>query len=266
MGQLRVFLLCFVGMLCLPAKGQDLDLNPTRPTVANSAGIQNKGVLQIEIGYDAYPQRIPGNNMTLDTLTMYTPFDRLRLDFDWSAFSHQANETSTANGVGTIQIGGKVEVKKEDYHKVAPGFAVQYEAELPTASNDPLQGKGQQAILLVNHHYGQDGDVDVMVNGSVVQDCSTGPRCSYGGQQSAAVSFHVTKPTRLYVEVFTQNVSQSNTSPGTYVFGGLYHPFGESFGIDGGVRFGVSDHSASFGTTVGLVFGKRLSAGHAAGK
>ena len=258
MGWASVGLVCVASLLCADAGAQDLDLNPTRPTVANSAAIQNKGVLQIEAGYDAYPQKVPGNMQTVDTLATYTPFDRLRLDFDWSAFGHQADGAATANGVGTIQVGGKVEMKKEDYHRPAPGLAIQYEAELPTASNSALQGKGQQAIVLVNHHYGKQGDVDVMVNGSLVQDCETGPGCSYGGQQSAAVSFHVSKPTRLYAEVFAQNVSQSNTPPGTYVFGGFYHPFGDAFGIDGGLRFGVSDHSASFGTTVGLVFGKRL--------
>ena len=112
---------------------------------------------------------------TVDTLWTYTPLDRVRLDFDWAAFSHQEDGTDKVNGVGTIQIGGKVELKKEDYHKAAPGVALQYEAELPTASREALQGKGQQAILLFNHHFGKDGDVDVMVNGSVVQGCGTGP-------------------------------------------------------------------------------------------
>ena len=243
---------------CAGAGAQDVDLNPTRPTVANSAAIQSKGVLQVEAGYDAYPERADGNMETVDTLVTYTPLARLRLDFDWAGFSHQGSGADAVNGVGTISIGGKVEMKKEDYHKGAPGVAVQYEAELPTASTAALQGYGQQAILLVNHHYLRDGVLDVMANGSVVQDCS-GPRCTYGGQQSVAVSYHVTKATRLYGEVFAQNVSQSNTPAGTYVFGGFYHPFGETFGIDGGLRAGVSRGSASFGTTVGVVFGKRVS-------
>ena len=139
------------------------------------------------------------------------------------------------------------------------GWAVQYEAELPTASQTALQGYGQQAILLINHHYGKNGDLDVIANGSIVQgDCRTVTGCSYGGQQSFAVSYHLQKTTRIYAEVFGQNVSQSNTPPGTYVFGGFYHQFGEAFGIDGGMRFGVTDHSASVGTTVGVVFGKRV--------
>ena len=55
-----------------------------------------------------------------------------------------------------------------------------------------------------------------------------------------------------------QNTSQYNTPPGTYIFSGFYHQFSDSFGIDGGLRFGVSDNSARIGTTIGLVFGKRL--------
>jgi hypothetical protein len=244
------------------ASAQELGLNPTRPTIANSAAIQNPGVLQIETGYDAYPQKIPGNQQTLDTLATYTPLPRLRLDFDWSAFNHQQDGADITNGIGTIEIGGKVELKKEDYHRLAPGVALQYEAELPTASQQSLQGYGQQIILLLNHHYGKDGILDVILNGSLVQsDCQTSSRCSYGGQQSFALSYHLQKTTRIYAEVFAQNVSQSNTPPGTYVFTGLYHQFSDSFGVDGGVRFGVSDHSASIGTTIGLVFGKRLN-GH----
>lgn len=241
------------------AVAQDLNLNPTRPTIANAASVQAAGVLQIEAGYDAYPQRIPGNQQTVDTFITYTPLANLRLDFGWAAFNHQQQDKEIVNGVGTIQLGGKVVLHKEDYHRPAPGLAFQYEAELPTASQTALQGYGQQAILLLNHHYGKDGDLDVMVNGSIVQsDCQTDTGCSYGGQQSIALSYHVTKKTRLYAEVFAQNVSQSNTPPGTYVFTGFYHPFSESFGLDGGMRFGISNNSASVGTTIGIVFGKRL--------
>ena len=134
----------------------------------------------------------------------------------------------------------------------------------PTASSSALNNLGQQFILLVNHHYGPTGDLDLIANASIVQaNCPHGPQprqppCSYGGQQAVSVSFHVTKSTRLYGEAFAQNVSQSNTPPGTYLFGGFYHPFSNSFGLDGGVRFGVSRNSASIGTTIGLVFGKKL--------
>jgi hypothetical protein len=242
---------------------QDLNLSPTRPTIANSATIQSAGVLQVESGYDAYPQKVPGNQQTVDTLIAYAPLARLRLDFGWSAFNHQQDGSVVTDGVGTISIGGKVELKKEEYHRAAPGLAVQYEAELPTASQQSLQGYGQQAILLINHHYGRNGDLDVILNGSIVQsDCQTGGGCIYGGQQSFALSYHLQEKTRLYAEAFGQNTSQSSTPPGTYVFGGFYHQFGETFGIDGGMRFGVSNHSASIGTTIGIVIGGRLK-GHA---
>jgi hypothetical protein len=256
----RVLQLCALSVLTISsAAAQEMDLNPTRPTIANSAAIQSKGVLQIEAGYDAYPRNPPGNQQTIDTLLTYTPLSRLRLDFDWSTFNHQEEEGGAINGVGTVQIGGKIEVKKEQYHRFAPGIAFQYEAELPTASQQALQGYGQQIIVLLNHHYGRDGNLDVIVNGSLVQsECQSSTGCSYGGQQSFALSYHLRKDTRLYAEVFGQNTSQSNTPPGTYLFGGFYHRFNDAFGIDGGLRFGVSDNSTRIGTTIGLVFGKRL--------
>ena len=239
---------------------QDLNLSPTRPTIANSATIQSVGVLQVETGYDAYPQSVPGELQTVATNFYYAPLARLRLDFGWSPYTLQQQQSDHFQGIGTIQIGGKIELKKEDYKRVAPGIAIQYEAELPTASQGALQNYGQQAILLLNHHYGKNGDLDVIVNGSLVQaNCQTPTGCTYGGQQSLAVSYHVQKQTRIYAEAFGQNNSESNTPPGTYLFGGFFHQFSEAFGIDGGLRFGVSDHSARIGTTIGLVFGKRLS-------
>lgn len=243
-------------------RGQDLNLSPTRPTIANSSTIQAKGVLQVEVGYDAYP----GNQQTVAASFFYAPLDRLRLDFGWSAFDHQQDPSGNTNGVGDVVMGGKVVIKKEQYHRVLPGLAVQYEAELPTAPQQLFQDYGQQAILLLNHHYGKDGDLDLIVNGSVMQaNCQAQDGCSYGGQQSVAVSYHLQKTTRLYAEIFGQNVSESNTPPGTYVFGGFYHQFHDAFGIDGGLRFGVSDRAPRIGATLGVVLGKRLQ-GEAAPK
>ena len=263
----RTFALVAGLLLCSVAassrmQAQDLDLSPTRPTISNSATIQDRGVLQVESGYDAYPQHVPGDQQTLGISLFYAPLKRLRLDFGWSPFSLQEGDGATVSGVGTIQLGGKFVVYKEDYHRALPGIAVQYEAELPTASNQALQGYGQQIILLVNHHYGKDGILDVIVNGSLVQsECETANGCSYGGQQSFALSYHLQKQTRLYAEVFGQNNSQSNTPPGTYFFGGFYRQFTDAFGLDGGMRFGLTDHSSSVGATVGVVFGRRLSGG-----
>lgn len=255
-GKLTMAFFCLVS---LGAGSQELELSPTRPTIANSATIQNRGVLQAEIGYDAYPQHVPGNQQTVATSLYYVPLDALRLDFGWSPLSHQESDGQSATGVGTIQIGGKVVVHKESYGKPAPGIGLQYEAELPTASQEALQGLGQQVIFIANHHYGRKGILDVLLNGSLVQsDCQTHAACSYGGQQSFAVSYHLRENTRLYAEVFGQNTSQSNTPPGTYAFGGFYQKVRDAFGIDGGMRFGVTDHAASVGVTLGMALGKRL--------
>ncbi|MBB5055800.1 hypothetical protein HDF16_000469 [Granulicella aggregans] len=243
----------------IDAYAQDIGLSPTRPTVANGASIQNKGVLQFETGYDAFPQRVPGNQQTVAAGLSYAALDRLRLDFGWSPFVHQSDDVSNTNGIGTITLGGKVELFKEQYHLPKPGLAIQYEAELPTASQHSLQNYGQQITVLINHHYFKDGILDVIANSSLVQaDCQTATGCTYGGQQSFALSYHLNEKSRLYAEAYGQNNSASNTPPGTYVFGGFYHQFSDTVGIDGGMRFGVSDHSASVGTTVGLIFGRRV--------
>jgi enamine deaminase RidA (YjgF/YER057c/UK114 family) len=126
------------------------------------------------------------------------------------------------------------------------------EGDVRAQTHRVLQNFGQQFILLLNHHYGRNGVLDVIVNASLVQyDCQTPQGCNYGGQQSFALSYHLQKHTRLYAEVFGQNNSQSNTPPVTYAFGGFYHQFSDSFGLSGGMRFGLTDHSARIGTTIG---------------
>jgi uncharacterized glyoxalase superfamily protein PhnB len=248
-------LILLVAVRAASVSAQDLQLSPTRPTIANSVSIQDKGVLQVEAGYDAYPS----DEQTVSTFLSYALLKRLRIDFGWSAFNLEQMGSDSVHGVGTTQVGGKFVLLEEQYGHATPGIGVQYEAELPTASTSSLQGFGQQIILLVNHHYGKNGIFDVMLNGSFVQsDCQTREGCAYGGQQSAALSYHVRERTRLYAEVFGQNNSQANTPPGTYCFGGFYQKFSDSFGLNGGLRFGVSKHSSRFGVTIGVVFGKRL--------
>ena len=109
-----LILLTFVPLLLGKLSAQDLNLSPSRPTVANSVTIQDKGVLQAEIGYDAFPQHNPGNQQTVGTSLYYVPVERLRLDFGWSAFSHQEGEDGKASGIGTIQLGGKIVLVPEE--------------------------------------------------------------------------------------------------------------------------------------------------------
>ena len=52
------------------AQAQALDLNSTRPTVANSVGIPSKGALQVESGHDSYPEVFPGDQHT-SVLTLF---------------------------------------------------------------------------------------------------------------------------------------------------------------------------------------------------
>jgi hypothetical protein len=236
---------------------QDLNLSPTRPTVANSVTMQDRRVLQIETGYDAFPQKVPGNSQTFDTTVTYTPLTRLRLDFGWSLWNHRESDGRATNGVGTVGLGGKIEIRKD--RRRFPALGLQYGAELPTASENSLQGYGQQIIAILNHHFGREGKFNLIVNGSMIQtDCQTTAGCTYGGQHSIAMVYRPRKRTRLYAEVFGQNVPQSNAPPGTYLFHGIFHQFTDAFGINGGMRFGLTVHSSSVGATVGLVFGKRL--------
>ncbi len=244
-------------LISVPGQTQEkISLNPTRPTVSNGSSLQSKGVVQVEAGYDAYPSSKPGEQQTFDTAVYYTPYSRLRLDLTWSSLAQVDVPENRATGIGTMQLGAKVLLVGDLTHRGVPGVGLQYEAELPTADDKALQTYGQQIILLVNHHV---GPVNFIANASMVQTgCQTARGCAIGGQQAVALSYRVAKRTSLYTEAFAQNVAQSNSPPGTYIFGGFLHRFSDTFGLDGGLRFGVSDGAARFGTTIGIVYGKRV--------
>ncbi len=100
--------------------------------------------------------------------------------------------------------------------------------------------------------------MNFIANASIVQfGCQTRPGCGFGGQQALALSYHRSQQPSIYAETFAQNVVQSNTS-GTCLFGGFLHRFSEAFSFDAGLRSGVSNHAAKVGTTVGLLFARRL--------
>ena len=113
----KALLLVSVLLIARLSVGQDLNLRSSRPTVANSVTIQSKGVLQVETGYEAYPRNPSGNLQAVDTAFSYVPLDRLRLDFEWTAFQHQQQANATVNGISTVQIGGEVLLERENYHE-----------------------------------------------------------------------------------------------------------------------------------------------------
>jgi hypothetical protein len=52
----------------------------------------------------------------------------LRLHIGWSAFSHENAGKGMSNGVGTMQVGGKIMLYQKKYNHAAPGVAIQHEA------------------------------------------------------------------------------------------------------------------------------------------
>jgi hypothetical protein len=254
----KTFGLIVVGLAsCAAAAAQDNSnlINSSRPTISTSSGIQDKGVLQVELGYDGYPGTPPGNQQAFAVTIYYAITSRVRVDFavDPIQTSNLSGPpASKSTGVGTIALGGKVVVLPE---KTYPGIAIQYEGQLPTASNAGLQGEGQQAILLVSRHWQK---YTIQAAPSFVEvNCQQ--RCQLGGQQALAFGYDTSAKTTLYAEAWGQNVATSNTLPGSYVFAGFLHKFNDNVALNGGLRFGVSDHSSSFGPTLGLTFGRRLA-------
>ncbi len=224
-------------------------IDSTRPTISSDAAIQQRGVLQVESGYDGY--FLP-YDQTGQTSLYYALTNWLRLDAGLSAW--RATDTASSErevGVGNVSVGAKAVLFRDGRSRIVPGFAVEYEASLPTASNTELRSRYHQGTLIVSNSV---GTFRWKVNGSLYgSGCERGG-CSVHGQGALGVSETLTDVTTLQAEFFGQTNS-ATAPPGAYLFGGLTHKLSDRTAVNGGLRFGVTRDAPRIGVTVGFTVG-----------
>ncbi len=136
-----VGLLLLTLVLCFVAIGQETEdeedfIDPTRPTVSESATIQKKGVLQLEYGGD-FDFRSPDfrNRQSAPLDTQVGVNKRLRLDFGFETVVSQKDLIGMREtGIGDVRLGFKAIAR--DKPKERLGIAFAYSVKLPTASEE----------------------------------------------------------------------------------------------------------------------------------
>lgn len=224
-------------------------LDSTRPTISSDAAIQQKGVLQIESGYDNYflPFDQTGASSFYYSLTNW-----LRLDATVSFW--RATDVSVSDrtiGVGTSAFGAKMILFHEGRSRIVPGLAVEYKETLATASRSALQSRYHQGTLILSNSY---GPWRWKLNGSAIgSGCDGSNGCSVHSQIAFGVSEDLTKAVTAYTEFFGQSDSASAPA-GVYAFVGASRLFNKHALLNGGLRFGITPAAPTVGVTVGVTF------------
>lgn len=224
-------------------------LDSTRPTISSDAAIPQKGVLQIESGYDGY--FLPFDQ-TGATSFYYSMTQWLRLDATvsfWRATDVGVSDRTV--GIGTSAFGAKAVLFHDGRSKTIPGVALEYEETLATASRQELQSRNHQGTLILSNSY---GPWRWKLNGAAVgTGCETSDRCSVHGQTALGVSYDLTRATTAITEFFGQSDSISAPA-GAYAFVGASHQFSKHALLNGGLRFGMTPAAPTVGLTLGVTF------------
>ena len=222
-------------------------LDSTRPTISSDAAIQQKGVFQIESGYDGY--FLPFDQTGAASF-YYSLTDWLRLDASLSAW--RATDVGVSNrtvGVGTSAFGGKVILFHNGRSRTIPGIAVEYEETLATASRQALQSRYHQGTFIVSNSYKA---WRWKLNGSAIgSGCDKSNGCSVHGQVALGVSDKLTRSTTAYTEIFGQSNSVSAPA-GAYAFAGASRLLSKHALLNGGLRFGLTQSAPTIGVTLGV--------------
>lgn len=147
----KIIGLCFLSAMALPAQ-ENSYIDSTRPTISSDASIQQKGVLQIESGYDAY--FLPYDQTGAVSL-YYSLTNWLRLDASVSAWrATDVGVDHRTEGVGNAEFGTKIILFHDGRSKTIPGVAVEYEDSAASASEANLRSRYHQGTLIFSNTAG----------------------------------------------------------------------------------------------------------------
>lgn len=221
----------------------------TRPTVSSDASIQQKGVVQIESGYDSY---FSPYDQTQAISIYYALTNWLRIDGAVPGWrSTDAGVEHRTSGLGNGGIGAKVILFRQGKSKVIPGLAVQYSETFASASERNLRSRHHQGTLIASQTFGNWG---VKVNGSLVADCYRSPGCGLRGRGAAGVTYSLTDRLTLASDLFGETVSV-DAPAGIYNLVGVTYRLTRAVAVNSGVRFGLNSSASTVGFTLGLTVG-----------
>jgi Putative MetA-pathway of phenol degradation len=230
-------------------------IKPSRPGVANPAGIQKSGVLQVEYGYDAtFRAESFRTQQTTPLVIRFATSSRLLLALNLDVITSETDEKGEREtGVGDTRLGFQVVALKGNQSRPALAFA--YYVKLPSASEEKGLGTGRidhKVLLLLSKKFGK-ADMDINVAYLNVGREDSDRRAS-GGQ--GAISFSYEFENNLGIEGELSGQSLDDGQPrGIFALGALTYKVSKRIRFDGGVRFGLNPEAPRVGVFAGVTVG-----------
>jgi hypothetical protein len=230
-------------------------IEPSRPTIANSAEFQKPGVLQIEYGYDGNFRSDEFSSQQTAPLTLrFAASERVLLDFSLDTIISEVDETEERKtGVGDTRVGVQVLALKDTEQHPALAFA--YYVKLPSASSEKELGTGRTDHRLVALLSKKIGKTEFDFNVAYLNvGREFGDERASGGQAAFAVSHEFENKFGITGEIAGQ--SEDDVQPkGVFALGALTYKANKRVQFDAGTRFGLNKDAPRVGVFAGVTVG-----------
>lgn len=240
----------------LASAANDSFLDPTRPSVSESATVQRAGVLQIDFGADIDFDSSAFRSQAVVPLGLrYAVNDSLRLDLDVDTVASEQDRMGVREtGFGDTGLGFKAIIVGDPETRLAS--AISYTVKLPTASDAMGLGSGRvdhDLRFILNRKFGKTDYVFNVSYLNIGRDDSS--RRASGALAVFAVARELPKNFGVLGEVYGQSVDGPAGERGAYGLGAVTYQLSERLRFDAGVRFGFGSDAPNGGLFVGLTTG-----------
>lgn len=230
-------------------------IDPTRPTILESATTPKPGVLQVESGITSYSGRNSAGGRSSPLGLRFAPNKCIRLDFDIEVFTSQREAGERRmTGVGNSGLSIKYIFRTEPDKRLA--VAASYAISLPTASRAKNLGSGRvdhNLQLILQRTVGKN---DFVFNALYLNNGreDRGGRLS-GAQAVIGYGRELPKNFSLVNEIYAQTIDAAGGPRGIYTQTVFAYKINKRLRLDTGIRFGFGQDAPRVGIVAGVVVG-----------
>lgn len=230
-------------------------IDPTRPTILESATTPKPGVLQVEYGIVSNYGKNSAGERSSPLGLRFAPNKCIRLDFDVEVFTSQ-RETGERRqtGIGDSGFAFKYIFRTEPKKRLA--VAASYSVKLPSASREKGLGSGR-----VDHNLNfilqrTVGKNDFVFNALYLNNGREDANGRLSGAQAViAYGRELPKNFTLINEAYAQTIDAAGGPRGIYTQSVIAYKINKRLRLDTGIRFGFGQDAPRVGIVGGLVVG-----------
>jgi hypothetical protein len=216
-------------------------IQPDRPDVTNGTSIVDVGLLQVEAGAQHARLGTSQRNVGTPLSLRIGLFEWLEARASTDGFLRQTDESSSASGLGNVQVGAKLRLFADPGG--IPVLSILPTVNLPVASVSKGLGSGDldmTLVLLTGTDLGRTSHIDFNYGIGAI---GAGQGRPHFAQHLISVSFShsVTEQLSPYVEGYWFSRLDPDSGGVVSVDAGLIQAFTARLAVDGGFTIGLTD-------------------------